>query len=92
MALGEAGGAEDVIVEPHTEPSRRAAYFPGVGKVDVPVQPLLGLIPGSELVGPAIIEAELTTIVLPPGATGRRSTTGGVVVESWNGQEEGALA
>jgi N-methylhydantoinase A/oxoprolinase/acetone carboxylase beta subunit len=54
------------------------------------VQPLHGLVPGVELVGPAIIEAELTTIVLPPAATARRSSTGGVVVESWNGHKEGA--
>jgi hypothetical protein len=28
--------------------------------------------------------------VVPPGATGRRSPTGGVVVETWNQREDGA--
>jgi N-methylhydantoinase A/oxoprolinase/acetone carboxylase beta subunit len=65
-------------------------YFPEVGRVDVPVQPLFGLVVDGEVVGPAIIEGELTTIVVPPGATGRRSPTGGVVVETWNQREDGA--
>jgi N-methylhydantoinase A len=90
VALGERARAEDVVVEPRAEQTRRPAYVPGLGRIDVLVQPLLGLLPGSELVGPAIIEAELTTIVVPPGATCRRSATGGVVVESWDSHEAGA--
>ena len=39
------------------------------------------------IAGPAILEAEETTVVLPPGATARRGTTGHLLIES--GEDKG---
>ncbi len=46
----------------------RDAYWPGRGGfVDTPVYEFEGLRPGNRLLGPAIIQAPLTTAVIPPG-------------------------
>ena len=34
-----------------------------------------------EIIGPAIIEEETTTVVLPPGTSGRLSANGNYVIE-----------
>lgn len=47
---------------------RRAVYWPDAdGYVDTPVFSFEALCPGNVVVGPAIVEAELTTIVVPQG-------------------------
>jgi N-methylhydantoinase A/oxoprolinase/acetone carboxylase beta subunit len=46
----------------------RDAYWPGLGGfVDTPVYEFEALRPGNRLLGPAIIQAPLTTAVIPPG-------------------------
>jgi N-methylhydantoinase A/oxoprolinase/acetone carboxylase beta subunit len=48
----------------------RRAWWPKVGDwADTPVYDLAALRPGNRIAGPAIIEAEYTTGVIPPGAT-----------------------
>jgi N-methylhydantoinase A len=59
----------------------RRAYFPDVGLADVPVRGLEALDSAAELHGPAIIDGKLMTIVVPPGAVARRTSTRGVLVE-----------
>ncbi|HEV8712315.1 MAG TPA: hydantoinase/oxoprolinase family protein [Candidatus Binatia bacterium] len=53
--------------EPH---ARRAAYFAGLGRIEVPIYFGMTLTPGMRLDGPAIIEEPTTTIVLYPGSMG----------------------
>ena len=45
---------------------QRDVWFPGHGFVATPVHWRLGLIPGANLAGPAIIEALDSTTVVPP--------------------------
>jgi N-methylhydantoinase A/oxoprolinase/acetone carboxylase beta subunit len=57
---------------------RRPAYFGEAGEyVETPVYDRYLLSPGSELVGPAIVEERETTVVIPPGGRAR-------VDEYWN--------
>ena len=59
----------------------RMTYFASLGPVEVPVWELESLSPGDELAGPAIIDARLMTIVVPPGAVARGAGGGGVLVD-----------
>jgi N-methylhydantoinase A/oxoprolinase/acetone carboxylase beta subunit len=46
----------------------REAYWPSLGeRVDSPVYSFPKLTPGNQVDGPALVEAEFTTIVVPPG-------------------------
>lgn len=46
----------------------REAYWPSLGtRVDTPVFGFAKLTPGNQVDGPALVEAEFTTIVVPPG-------------------------
>ena len=45
----------------------RQAYFKGDGFLETPLFDFAKLLPGNEVNGPAIIEADETTIVVPPG-------------------------
>jgi len=45
----------------------RAVWFPSTGLIDTPIHWRDGLTPGTELAGPAVIEALDSTTVLPPG-------------------------
>ena len=45
----------------------RQAYFKGDGFLETPLFDFAKLLPGNEVKGPAIIEADETTIVVPPG-------------------------
>ena len=62
---------------------RRMTYFASVGPVEVPVWELESLSPDDELAGPAIIDARLMTIVVPPGAVARGAGEGGVLIDPW---------
>jgi N-methylhydantoinase A len=65
----------------HARPSRaRDVYFQETGTVQAAVVESAQLDVTEALSGPAIINAPLTTIVVPPGAIARRTTTGGVLV------------
>jgi N-methylhydantoinase A/acetophenone carboxylase len=46
---------------------KRQAWWPGLGWTDTSVHDAGGLRPGHRIQGPAIVEAPLTTVVVPPG-------------------------
>ena len=46
---------------------KRQAWWPGLGWTDTSVHDADGLRPGHRVRGPAIVEAPLTTVVVPPG-------------------------
>jgi N-methylhydantoinase A/oxoprolinase/acetone carboxylase beta subunit len=48
----------------------RAAYWPEISDhADTPIYSFERLQPGNRIVGPAIVEADLTTVVIPPRST-----------------------
>lgn len=60
----------EALEEPGPESARgrgRQAYFKGAGFVDTDIFDFARLRPGSRVAGPAVIESEETTIVVPPG-------------------------
>jgi len=62
------------------ERRRRAAVFPGMGKIETPVYHL-GAIPARASVpGPAIIESSFTTVVIDPRAIAERTADGSLVI------------
>ncbi|MBN35134.1 MAG: 5-oxoprolinase [Rhodospirillaceae bacterium] len=71
-----AGGSDDGTME-----QRRSVFFSGTGWHDVPVARLSSLEPEQRVVGPAIVEAAFTTIVVDPGMVAERSLSGSLVVE-----------
>ncbi|MEO8684358.1 MAG: hydantoinase/oxoprolinase family protein [Devosia sp.] len=60
--------------------TKRNAYFPGAGWVEVPVLSLEGMLPGEKVDGPAIVESSFTTIVVDPDTVGERTAHGGLRV------------
>ena len=58
----------------------RKVYFPRAGLVDAPVRYFETLATGERLVGPAIIESPVTTVVVDPGATVERSPLGSLLI------------
>ncbi|MFA7282589.1 MAG: hydantoinase/oxoprolinase family protein, partial [Sterolibacterium sp.] len=66
VALSAAGVSAAARLE-----SRPACFDPAAGMVDTPVYDWLGLVPGNQLAGPALIEAPDTTYVIEPGWTYR---------------------
>jgi N-methylhydantoinase A len=83
LALRNGSALEQAVVDEGVPATSRPAHFPGIGETDVRVQPLSGLEPGAVLAGPVIVEADLMTIVVPPGASIGRSTSGGALVDPW---------
>ncbi len=65
----------------HDELPNRRMYFPTLGRVDARVVHLDGLAPGKPVVGPAVIESPFTTVVIDPGNSAERLTSGSLVVE-----------
>jgi N-methylhydantoinase A len=61
--------------------ARRKCYFPGLGLVDAPVHAFERLSPDMDVPGPAIVESPLTTVVINPNTTARRTETGSLVVD-----------
>lgn len=59
----------------------RRAYFREKGMVDARVRQFEGLRSGERLVGPAIVESAMTTVVVDPGAALERSTHGSLLIE-----------
>ncbi|MHB8689192.1 MAG: hydantoinase/oxoprolinase family protein [Candidatus Dormibacteraceae bacterium] len=58
----------------------RSAYFPRLGRLDVPVRHLDAFRPGERLTGPLIIESRVTTVVIDPEATVERLETGSLLI------------
>jgi N-methylhydantoinase A len=61
--------------------ARRQCYFPGLGLVAAPIHAFERLTPDMDVPGPAIVESPLTTVVINPGTTARRTETGSLVVD-----------
>ena len=70
----EPAGAQNGI-RPAAE---REAYFAGIGVSRVPVHHVADLPVSGSIAGPAIIETDLTTVVVGPGRAARRRAGGGV--------------
>ncbi|MGV9802105.1 hydantoinase/oxoprolinase family protein [Mycobacterium sp. NPDC003449] len=78
------GGRVPTLAQPRRvepEVGRRSAYFKELGRTDTAVFHFDQLEHGSEVTGPAIIESPVTTVVIDPGATARRSSTGSLVID-----------
>ncbi len=65
---------------PRESNGRRSAYFAGEGMVDTTIIDLERLMTGETRVGPAIIESPVTTVVLEPGASAERTTSGSLSI------------
>lgn len=65
-------------LEEHRSRSNRKAYFSGHGWLDADVLGFSSL--RSPLSGPAILESDFTTVVLPPHSTARTSDTGSLII------------
>ena len=64
LPVHELGGKDPSVAKVGS----REAYWPSLGKrVDSPVYSFPKLTPGNQVDGPALVEAEFTTIVVPPG-------------------------
>ena len=64
-------------------PGSRKVYFFGMGLLDTPVHQLQSLTIGDRLEGPAIIESETTTLVVPPQASVERAASGSLLLTPW---------
>ena len=62
------------------EPQSRTVYFLDVGEVNADVWRVEQVPVGSTIVGPAIVEAPTTTIVVDPGATFSRLQSGTILI------------
>jgi N-methylhydantoinase A len=60
--------------------SERTVYFSGHGAQQAQVRALGSLEPGERLVGPAIVESPLSTVVIEPGSVAERRAGGDLVV------------
>ncbi|MGW4339221.1 hydantoinase/oxoprolinase family protein [Rhodococcus koreensis] len=61
--------------------TRRTAHFSSVGTVDVAVHHFDHLSEGESVTGPAIIESNVTTVVVDPYSVARRTASGSLVIE-----------
>jgi 5-oxoprolinase (ATP-hydrolysing) len=68
-------------------PRTEAAWFPGVGRTQVPVYDREALPPGRELCGPAIVLEDAGTIVVDPGFVGRVADGGVLVLRDEAGRD-----
>lgn len=92
-AASSLGGSTDVAVEAppvrDATDSKRAACFPGVGRLDACVTRLASLKAGDLLAGPALVESPVTTIVVPPGAVAQKLASGSLVIEPFASAADG---
>jgi N-methylhydantoinase A len=73
-AAGAGGGPEAA------RKGSRAAYFGGSGRLDTPVYDRAGLGPGMVVDGPALIEEETSTTLLPPGTAAEVTGDLGLII------------
>jgi N-methylhydantoinase A len=78
LAAGAGGRLATCDVEAREE--QRAVFFPELGWRDTRVIRSASLAAAATLTGPAIVETPFTTVVVPPGAHGRATAGGSVVV------------
>ncbi|MHB1810619.1 MAG: hydantoinase/oxoprolinase family protein [Solirubrobacteraceae bacterium] len=80
------GGADTVALEPAQDrQATRSVYFGGEGAVDAAICRLETMTPGAAVSGPAIIESSFTTVVLNPGASAERCSSGSLVIVPYAG-------
>jgi N-methylhydantoinase A len=65
-----------------TGPRSRSVWFKATGRTDCAIHDRNGLVAGSAIAGPAVIEALDTTIVIPPDWHARPDETGTIVMEA----------
>ncbi len=77
--------------EPATTPAGRAvpseigrqrAFFPETGEVTMPRHDRAVLAPGARVIGPAVIEDDWSTVIVPPGQDATADALGHLVIES----------
>jgi N-methylhydantoinase A len=71
----------------HGDGSRRA-YFAETGLVDARVRLFEAMGSREVLAGPAIVESPVTTVVIDPGATAERTTSGSLLVSPWGARRK----
>ena len=76
-AIGGINMAETAVQEGAT----RECYFPESGRVSAAVHAFERLSADMRVKGPAIVESPLTTVVVNPGTTARRTATGSLVID-----------
>jgi N-methylhydantoinase A len=59
----------------------RFCLFPETGWVQTSLHALDHIVPGEQIVGPAIVETPLTTIIIPPGSTAAKTASGSLMVD-----------
>jgi N-methylhydantoinase A/acetophenone carboxylase len=69
---------------------QRPAWWPGQGWVETPLYDADALRPGHQLDGPAIVEAPLTTVVVPPGMRYRIDRHGLGLLQAGQNDQNGA--
>ena len=79
--LPRSGSGDMATSEPIDKPATRDAFFDLEAKQKTSVLKGNEIAIDKEIVGPAIIEEETTTVVLPPGTSGRLSANGNYVIE-----------
>jgi N-methylhydantoinase A len=89
VALTE-GGADVPRIEDGGRPdSRRRAYWPDHGELEVDVRLFERMRPGESVTGPAIVESSVTTVVLDPGAVAERTAAGSLSIAVGSGDGNG---
>jgi N-methylhydantoinase A len=61
----------------------RLAYFTETGLVEAEVRLFEAMAAGDVLTGPAIVESSVTTVVIDPGATAERTSSGTLLIHPW---------
>jgi N-methylhydantoinase A len=82
VRLRGAGGADRPAQANGGRPSTRSAYFPATGRVEAAVVPFDALPPDQAVAGPAVVELPLSTVVVDPGSTARRTAAGSLVIDT----------
>jgi N-methylhydantoinase A len=61
----------------------REAYFEGLGRTPIPVRYFESLPTDEAVPGPLLVESPVTTVVVDPGASVRRTERGSLLITPW---------
>ena len=86
--VGRAEPFTSSVVRSENHAERRQAWFGLERSMDTQIVRGSALSPGANIVGPAIIEEETTTLVIPPGLVARLSANGNYLIELPNESRE----
>ena len=81
VALPQSSSGNMTTLESKHSSTDRGAYFDLDAQQSTTVLKGHGIKPGQQIEGPAIIEEETTTVVLPPGSAGKLSANGNYIIE-----------